>query len=621
MAFQRAFGLDEVNLTEGILDRRHDLNRTYLLSFTVDNLLQNHRLQAGIGRTAILRGNSPAGRGDDRHWGWETPGSPMGGHFVGHWMSAAAREVAVTRDREVAARLREVVDGIAECQAENGGHWAFGISERSLDRLAAGRPVWAPQYVLHKTLMGLVDATRETNDTVALDVAVNAARFLDRWSAQFTREQFDDILDVETGGMLEVWADLLELTGDPMFARLLERYDRPRLFDPLRAGIDVLTNMHANTTIPEILGAARAYEVTGKQRWREAVEAYWRLAVAERGTFVTGGQTAGEVWTPPFEYAARRGDKNQEHCTVYNMIRLADTLFRWTGQPEYLDYIEQNTYNGLLAQQHPETGMVAYFLPLAGGLRKQWGTPNEDFWCCHGTLLQAHTRHAATLFYQSDDAITVAQYHPAVLRTCFNERDVKVEIGRPDRSQEGDPTANSSSPGPRHRPSAWHVTLKISAEEPVAATIRLRIPEWVEGTVELSVDGNRREAVSATGFIEIPGPWQDSLIELQLPKRPRLVPIPDEPSTVAFVDGPVVLAAEAAEEMTLASDGGSIAALLRPDNEREWGSWMPTWRLTGQARTVRLRPLYQITDAAYSVFFPRRPAALGSNSETTGQRN
>ena len=42
----------------------------------------------------------------------------------------------------------------------------------------------------------------------------------------------DDILDVETGGMLEVWADLYGLTGEQEHLELLQRYDRPRLFDP-----------------------------------------------------------------------------------------------------------------------------------------------------------------------------------------------------------------------------------------------------------------------------------------------------------------------------------------------------------------------------------------------------
>ena len=100
--------------------------------------------------------------------------------------------------------------------------------------------------------------------------------------------------------------------------------------------------MHANTTIPEAHGAARAWEVTGDTRWRRIVEAYWRCAVTDRGYFCTGGQTCGEIWTPPFQQAAHLGDKNQEHCTVYNMMRLADYLLRWTGDVTYADYWERN---------------------------------------------------------------------------------------------------------------------------------------------------------------------------------------------------------------------------------------------------------------------------------------
>ena len=143
------------------------------------------------------------------------------------------------------------------------------------------------------------------------------------------------------------------------------------------------------------------------------MEAYWRCAVTDRGAFCTGGQTTGEIWTPPFAFAARLGDKNQEHCTVYNMMRLADYLLRWTGDVTYADYIERNLYNGILAQQHPETGMVAYFLPLQAGSRKLWGSPTNDFWCCHGSLVQAHTVHNAYVYYEDGGDLVVCQYVPS----------------------------------------------------------------------------------------------------------------------------------------------------------------------------------------------------------------
>ncbi len=86
------------------------------------------------------------------------------------------------------------------------------------------------------------------------------------------------------------------------------------MFERLLAGEDPLTNYHANTTIPEAHGAARAYEVTGEERYRQIAEAYWRCAVTDRGTYCTGGQTCGEIWSPPFELAARLGPRTQEHA-------------------------------------------------------------------------------------------------------------------------------------------------------------------------------------------------------------------------------------------------------------------------------------------------------------------
>jgi len=577
-----------VKLLPSIFQQRFELNRKYLMSLKNENLLQNFYLQAGLW--------NPPQKPEGCHWGWESPTSQVRGHFLGHWLSAAARIYAATGDAEIKAKADRIVSELARCQRENGGEWAGSIPPDYLDWIARGKFAWAPHYTIHKTFMGLQEMHALAGNEQALDIVTRWARWFYRWTSQFSREQMDDILDVETGGMLEVWANLYAITGKQEHLELLRRYDRPRFFNRLLAGEDALTNMHANTTIPEIQGAARAWEVTGEKRWRDVVEAYWRLAVTERGYYCTGGQTCGEVWTPPFELSARLGDKNQEHCTVYNMMRLADYLLRWTGDITYADYCERNLYNGILAQQHPQTGMIAYFLPLEAGAVKKWGTPTETFWCCHGTLVQAHALHGRGVYFQDEEGLVVCQYVPTELKWKWSGIDVEVRLTL-------DPQA-----GQVRRPSCLAFDLSITCAVPVEFTLKIRLPWWLSAEPMVTLNGVQQEARFAPStYWSIHRMWQKDKVHVELPKRLTSCPLPDKLDTVAIMDGPVVLAGLCAEERTLYGDREHPETILIPDNEREWASWLGGYRTVNQERGLRFKPLYEITDERYTVYFPIRP--------------
>ena len=146
------------------------------------------------------------------------------------------------------------MDELALCQKDNGGQWVCAIPEKYLYWIGQGKGVWAPQYNIHKLFMGLIDVYKYMELEKALSIADKLADWFYDWSGKYSREEFDNIMDVETGGMLEAWTDLFEITGDEKYKTLMERYYRGRLFEPLLEGKDVLTNMHANTTIPEVLG-------------------------------------------------------------------------------------------------------------------------------------------------------------------------------------------------------------------------------------------------------------------------------------------------------------------------------------------------------------------------------
>lgn len=617
----KSLPLNKIKLTdEKLLSRRRD-NYRYLMKLTSDNLIRNHEYEAGIMQVADSA--------HDLHGGWENPYCQLRGHFLGHWLSAAAQNYAATGDAQIKAKADSLVDRLAVCQLENGGQWAGSIPVKYLDRIADKKAVWAPQYTLHKTFMGLLDMYKYANNSKALEIAQNWADWFYDWSSGFSREQFDDILDYETGGMLEIWAHLFAITGNRKHYELINRYYRGRLFDALLAGQDVLTNMHANTTIPEIMGAAAAYQATKEPKWLDICQAYWDLAVTARGSFCTGGQTLGEVWTPPGQQKARLGDKNQEHCTVYNMMRLADFLLKITGNVKYADYYEQNLYNGIFAQaywhghlshgakaDHPDFGLLTYFLPLRAGGRKGWAHETRDFFCCHGSLVQANATFHEGLLYSDQESISICQYFSYTAECSLAGGDVAlgVEIdtlsGQKMSSSVASTSIDNAQTAAAIAGNPHMLAFNIEIEKSIDAdyALRIREPWWLQGQATLILNGQKITVEASDGFLELKRRWQPGdILHVRLPKGLHCWQIPDAPDTVAFMDGPVVLAGLVNEERVLCGDINNPDTILRGDNEREWGVWFDTYHTLNLDRGFRLVPLYKIGYEPYAVYFPVVP--------------
>ncbi len=603
-----------VKLHDADLNRRAEENRAYMLRLSREHLMLNYKTEAGLWTSADL----PQGI----HGGWESPTCQLRGHFTGHWLSAAAMLYQATGDPEMKGRADAMVDDLARCQQENGDGWAGSIPEKYFDWIARGKPVWAPHYTVHKTFMGLMDMYRLAGNHQALEVAARWGEWFDKWSAQFTRAQMDDILDVETGGMLEIWAELYQATKEPKFLSLLRRYDRPRLFEPLLAGKDPLTNMHANTTIPEILGCARAYEVTGEPRYRAICEAYWKSAVTDRGYYATGGQSCGEIWLPKHEQAARLGSKAQEHCTVYNMMRLANALYLWTKDPRYADYIERNLYNGIMAQgywrwhgrngirpDHPTSGLLTYFLPMDAGNVKGWATETDDFFCCHGTLVQANASLNRYLYYQDGQDVYVCQFFDSDAELTVNGQKVtlrqRIDIQAGSFQMGSDSSARqeigSVTSRVRHNPEMLSVHLEVVTDAPVAMTLHIRRPFWADGeTGYFTPDRNV---------------WQngDSIL-YELPRRIWAEPLEDDPTRVAMMYGPITLAGLTDAERTLHTDTAHPEQALRRANEREWGNWTQEFLTVTEDPAIRFIPLYDVGYEPYGVYF----RIAGRNAQAPG---
>lgn len=591
-----------VKILPGVFRERMDVNRQYLLELDTNCLLQNFYLEAGIILPGLQVVDNPETA--NLHWGWEAPTCQLRGHFLGHWISAAAKLIAADGEPELRVKLDNIVSELARCQELNGGEWVGSIPEKYFTRLIKNQYIWSPQYVMHKTIVGLSDAYIYAGNTQALDILSHLSDWYITWTEKAAETNPHAVYAGEEAGMLEVWAQLYQLTKDEKYLTLAKRYADAALFRKLKEGKDSLTNCHANASIPFTHGAAKMYEITGDSDWLEVIKLFWKVAVTDRGMFSTTGMNAGEFWVPPHMQGHFLGSSDQEFCTVYNMVRTASYLLKYTGEAQYADYIERALYNGFLAQQNAQTGMPAYFLPLGAGSRKKWGTRTRDFWCCHGTMVQAQTLYPELVWFTDGDKITAAQYIPSEFTAEMNGANVTVSQTTGMKYYNDQAFFDEKDDGQMSR---WLLKFSVKCDKPVRFTLSLRVPEWAKG-VELEVNGKNNAAPVKDGWLDITADWQNDSVQVFFPSELRAETLPDMPELMSVVDGPIVLAG------IIGSDCGITGAdklneQFMPQMEHTYGTFpwrQNSWRTRNQPQSVMFRPLYEVTDEEYTVYFTKK---------------
>lgn len=591
-----------VKILPGVFRERMDVNSQYLLELDANCLLQNFYLEAGIILPGLQVVDNPETA--NLHWGWEAPTCQLRGHFLGHWISAAAKLIAADGEPELRVKLDNIVSELARCQELNGGEWVGSIPEKYFTRLIKNQYIWSPQYVMHKTIVGLSDAYIYAGNTQALDILSHLSDWYITWTEKAAETNPHAVYAGEEAGMLEVWAQLYQLTKDEKYLTLAKRYADAALFRKLKEGKDSLTNCHANASIPFTHGAAKMYEITGDSDWLEVIKLFWKVAVTDRGMFSTTGMNAGEFWVPPHMQGHFLGSSDQEFCTVYNMVRTASYLLKYTGEAQYADYIERALYNGFLAQQNAQTGMPAYFLPLGAGSRKKWGTKTRDFWCCHGTMVQAQTLYPELVWFTDGDKITAAQYIPSDFTAEMNGANVTVSQTTGMKYYNDQAFFDEKDDGQMSR---WLLKFSVKCDKPVRFTLSLRVPEWAKG-VKLEVNGKNTAAPVKDGWLDITADWQNDSVQVFFPSELRAETLPDMPELMSVVDGPIVLAG------IIGSDCGITGAdklneQFMPQMEHTYGTFpwrQNSWRTRNQPQSVMFRPLYEVTDEEYTVYFTKK---------------
>jgi uncharacterized protein len=578
----RPFPLAQVVLNEGPLKDARGWNRSYMLRLPADRLLHNFRVTAGLPSTA-----APLG-------GWEEPTGELRGHFVGHYLSACALLYSATGDAEVKARADMIVAGLAECQQKLGASgFLSAYPEEFFERLDRREKVWAPFYTLHKIMAGLFDMSQLAKNPQALDVLVKVAAWTDVWTASKQEAHMQDILNTEFGGMSEVLYNLAAATGDDRWGQVGDRFQKKIFITPLAMRQDQLRGLHGNTHIPQVIGAARRYELSSDCRFGDAAEFFWETVKQSR-TYATGGSTNNEHWlTQPNHLGLeiKSGSNHQECCCAYNMMKLTRHLYGLSPDAKYIDYYERNLLNHRLGAIQPETGLTTYFLSLAPGAWKTICTEDQSFWCCTGTALEEFAKLNDSIYFHDDDSVYVNLFFASQLN--WTERGIRLQQQT-------------------RFPEQGHTTLLIQASPAKAWTLRLRIPAWTTEASFVTVNGRRLEAGCSPGsYSNITRIWKaGDRIELNLPMRLTAEPLRDAPEMQAFLYGPFVLAGQfplgsLSDDLLHKHQGPEVkeapitvpALVAKGGDMTEWIKPVPgealAFKVEGQTDDITLRPLNQ----------------------------
>jgi uncharacterized protein len=524
-----AFPLAAVELLDSPFRRHQARNTSYLLFVDPDRLLRAFRLNYGLPSTA-----RPCG-------GWESPGSEVRGHNIGHLMSALALTYASTANEAAADRGRYVVDQLARCQAlaRSAGFHAGYLSafpESFFDRLEAGRPVWSPYYMIHKYLAGLIDQYELAGNGGALEVAARLGDWVCWRTGRLGYARMQQVLQIEYGGIAEALANLYRVTGEDRYLIAAGRFYHAQVLDPLAAGEDQLAGLHANTTVPKIVASVRMWEETGSRRYRDASENFWGI-VTRHHSYVIGGSSNHEHWHEPDVIAGQLSNRTCENCVSYNMLKLTRLLhFHQPERTDLLDHYERILFNQMLGQQDPDSphGFSEYYYGLSPGAFKQqpmnyfprgnpdvYSTDYDDFTCDNATAMETQAKFADTIYSRDAAGLLVNLFIPSEVTWADAGIKWRQVTGFPDQ------------PGTR---------LEVVSGE-AAMAVRVRIPAWVAGTSLATVNGHRAGSAARPGtWLSVSRRWRaGDRLEVALPMRLELNPTPDDPAVQAVTYGPVVL--------------------------------------------------------------------------------
>lgn len=541
-----AFNLDEVAITDDYYLSAQESDIDFLCQFDADRLLSRFRETAGLD----TQGKKP-------YKGWED--SFLGGHCVGHYLTAAAQAVKATNDPTLSGILDYMIDELKKCQDELGTGFIFGAKIQDKNNvekqfnIVEGKDsgdTWVPWYNMHKVLTGLIDVYRYTGNDTALDIAKNLGTWIYNRVSTWNTSTQNRILGTEYGGMNDCLYELYRITDDTRYRDAAHKFDDPNLYKIITSGKEnTLSGRHANATIPKFLGALNRYRVLSEkneltsedEQYLYYVEDFWTLMI-EKHAYATGGVSDMEHFRNDNALDETRTQCNCESCCVHNILRITRELFKLTGDVKYADYYETTLRNAIMGSIDTYNGTTSYFTPMATGYFKFFGEAdpaNNMYWCCTGTGMENFTKLGDSIYFHNDNSIVVNQYVASVLN--WKEKGFTL-------TQSSDVTKSDTA------------TFTVSTSASQSLDIYLRIPEWISGPAYIAVnDETIADADIDNGYVKLSRAWANGdKITIRYPMTVQAIGLPDNNTAYAFRYGPTLLAAKLGTERMDLKNGDNL---------------------------------------------------------------
>ncbi|HPJ79999.1 MAG TPA: glycoside hydrolase family 127 protein [Prolixibacteraceae bacterium] len=606
--YDNTFPLRDVKLSEGPFKHAQELNLHVLLQYDVDRLIAPFRKEAGLPEKASLYPN------------W----AGLDGHVGGHYLTALAMHYASTGNAECKKRMLYMISELKACQeanAVNNPGWGTGYvggvpnspqiwSTLQKGDFAAYRAAWVPWYNMHKLYAGLRDAWLYAGNKEARDIFLKFCDWGLHITSALTDRQMESMLDTEHGGMNEIFADAYQMTGDEKYLTAAKRFSHRMLLDAMAAGHDNLDNKHANTQVPKAVGFQRIAGLTRDEPYVRAGSFFWETVTQNR-SLAFGGNSRREHFPSVASCTDFVDDvEGPETCNSYNMLKLTEDLFRVSPQARYADFYERTMFNHILSTQHPDHGGYVYFTPARPRHYRVYSAPNQAMWCCVGSGMENHGKYNQFIYTRQHDSLFVNLFVASELRW----REKGISLVQATRFPDEETTS-----------------LKITRGKS-KFTLMVRYPGWVkEGALKILVNGKPfgYEALPSS-YVAIDRSWKKGdRVEVVLPMRTTVEPMPNVPRYIALMHGPILLGAKTGGEdlKGLVADDGrwahiaggerlpvdkapiivensreEIAGKLTPVPGKSFTFTAPALNLVNNTN-LEFEPFFRIHDARYMIYW------------------